>query len=148
MTVVLVVGAIAVVVAIVVGATWHRSADERQSVKNYQHTLETLRLVSDRNAGRHLNVTASSEGASQDLSESEALIGRSGARHRPGARSVWLREGKRAVARPSCSGTTQVVACRARPPRRSPSWHRADPCTGRGDRLMQASPCDPDAGAS
>jgi hypothetical protein len=85
MTVVLVVGAIAVVVAIVVGATWHRSADERQSVKNYQHTLETLRLVSDRNAGRHLNVTASSEGASQDLSESEALIGRSGA---PQARSA------------------------------------------------------------
>ena len=45
MTVVLVVGAIAVVAAIVVGATWHRSADEGQSVRNYQHTLETLRLI-------------------------------------------------------------------------------------------------------
>jgi hypothetical protein len=89
MTVVLVVGAIAVVAAIVVGATWHRSADEGQSVRNYQHTLETLRLVSNRNAGRHLHVTASSEGAaSRDLAESEALIGRSGAPQAGNAVSV------------------------------------------------------------
>jgi hypothetical protein len=81
MTVVLVVGAIAVVGAIVVGATWHRSADERQSVKNYHETLETLRHLSDRNAGgalrRRSQVSADGAG-SQDPSEPEVLIGRSG----------------------------------------------------------------------
>ncbi|MGD0321225.1 MAG: DUF4115 domain-containing protein [Acidimicrobiales bacterium] len=51
MTVVLVVGAIAALGAVVVGATWRRSADERQSVRDYHQTLETLRHLSDRNLG-------------------------------------------------------------------------------------------------
>jgi hypothetical protein len=57
MTVVLVVGAIAVVGAVVVGATWRRSADERQSVRDYHQTLETLRHLSNRNAGEALRQT-------------------------------------------------------------------------------------------
>jgi len=42
------IGALALAGAIVAGATWRRGADERQSVKAYHTTLETLRHVSDR----------------------------------------------------------------------------------------------------
>jgi hypothetical protein len=42
------IGAIALIGAFVAGATWRRGMDERQSVKEYHSTLETLRHVSDR----------------------------------------------------------------------------------------------------
>jgi hypothetical protein len=49
MTVVLLFGAIAVVAAFVARATWRSGAsDERHSVRDYQHTIETLRNVSTR----------------------------------------------------------------------------------------------------
>ena len=48
MTAVLVLGVIALFVAIVAWVTWRRGADERQSVQHHQHTLETLRHVADR----------------------------------------------------------------------------------------------------
>ena len=48
MSAVAVLGVIALVAAIVAWVTWHRGADERQSVQHHQHTLETLRHVSDR----------------------------------------------------------------------------------------------------
>jgi len=44
----LVVGAIVLVGAVVARVTWRRSADERQSVREHQHTLETLRHMADR----------------------------------------------------------------------------------------------------
>jgi len=48
MTAIVVLGVMALVAAIVAGVTWHRGADERQSVRHHQHTLETLRHVADR----------------------------------------------------------------------------------------------------
>ena len=42
------IGAVALVGAVLAGATWRRGIDERQSVKEYHTTLETLRHVSDR----------------------------------------------------------------------------------------------------
>jgi hypothetical protein len=48
MTAVLVVGAIAVVGAVVARVTWRRPADERHSIQSHQHTLETLRAMADR----------------------------------------------------------------------------------------------------
>jgi Domain of unknown function (DUF4115) len=52
MTVVLVLGAIAVVAAVLIRAMWRSSADERHSVRDYHQTLETLRNLSDRNTPR------------------------------------------------------------------------------------------------
>ncbi len=48
MATVVLLGVMALVAAIVAGVTWHRGADERQSVQHHQHTLETLRTVADR----------------------------------------------------------------------------------------------------
>jgi hypothetical protein len=48
MTAIVVLGVLALVAAIVAWLTWHRGADERQSVQHHQHTLETLRHVADR----------------------------------------------------------------------------------------------------
>ena len=48
MTTVLVVGAIAVVGAVVARVTWRRPADERHSIQSHQQTLDTLRAMSDR----------------------------------------------------------------------------------------------------
>src|SRR5580698_8244156 len=48
MTAAVVLGVIALMVAIVAWLTWRRGADERQSVQHHQHTLETLRNVADR----------------------------------------------------------------------------------------------------
>ena len=42
------IGAVALVGAVFAGVTWRRGVDERQSVKEYHSTLETLRHVSDR----------------------------------------------------------------------------------------------------
>lgn len=53
MTAVFVVGAIAVVGAVVARVTWRRPADERHSIQSHQQTLETLRAMADRRpAGR------------------------------------------------------------------------------------------------
>jgi hypothetical protein len=49
MTVALVVGAIAVVGAVVLGVTWRRGGDESHSVHDYHQTLETLRHLAERN---------------------------------------------------------------------------------------------------
>jgi hypothetical protein len=48
MTVVLVLGAIAVLAAVLIRALWRSSVDERHSVRDYHQTLETLRNLSDR----------------------------------------------------------------------------------------------------
>ena len=48
MTAVLVVGAIAVVGAVVARVTWRRPGDERHSIQSHQQTLDTLRAMSDR----------------------------------------------------------------------------------------------------
>ncbi len=48
MTAVFVVGAIAVVGAVVARVTWRRPGDERHSIQSHQQTLETLRSMSDR----------------------------------------------------------------------------------------------------
>jgi hypothetical protein len=48
MTAVVLLGVIALVAAIVAWMTWHRGADERESVQHHQHTLNTLRDVADR----------------------------------------------------------------------------------------------------
>jgi hypothetical protein len=48
MTAAVVLGVIALMVAILAWVTWRRGADERQSVQHHQHTLETLRHVADR----------------------------------------------------------------------------------------------------
>lgn len=48
MAAIVVLGVLALVAAIVAWVTWHRGADERQSVQHHQHTLETLRHVADR----------------------------------------------------------------------------------------------------
>lgn len=42
------IGVIALVGAVIAGVTWRRGVDERQSVKQYQSALDTLRHVSDR----------------------------------------------------------------------------------------------------
>ena len=55
MTAVLVVGAIAVIGAVVARVTWRQVADERQSVRHHQQTLETLRHVSDRSEALHVS---------------------------------------------------------------------------------------------
>jgi hypothetical protein len=53
MTAVFVVGAIAVVGAVMARVTWRRPADERHSIESHQQTLETLRAMADRRpAGR------------------------------------------------------------------------------------------------
>ena len=49
MTAVEVLGVFALIAAVVAWVTWHRGADERQSVQHHQHTLATLRHVADRN---------------------------------------------------------------------------------------------------
>ncbi|HUC35881.1 MAG TPA: DUF4115 domain-containing protein [Acidimicrobiales bacterium] len=54
MTVVLVLGAVAVLAAVVVGSTRRRSGDERHSVDDYHHTIDTLRHLSDRSAATGL----------------------------------------------------------------------------------------------
>lgn len=64
MTVVLVVGAIAVVAAILVGLTWRRGGDERHSVNDYHHTLETLRLLAERNPGNGIRGSSTRSGSS------------------------------------------------------------------------------------
>ncbi len=51
MPTVLVVGAIAVVVAVVARVTWRRPHDERHSIQSHQQTLETLRSMADRRTG-------------------------------------------------------------------------------------------------
>ncbi|MGH9028413.1 MAG: RodZ domain-containing protein [Acidimicrobiales bacterium] len=51
MTAVLVIGAVALVAAVVVRLTWRGSPDERQSMRDYHQTLETLRHVADRSGG-------------------------------------------------------------------------------------------------
>src|SRR5579862_9083377 len=48
MATIVVLGVLALVAAIVAWVTWHRGADERQSVQHHQHALETLRHVADR----------------------------------------------------------------------------------------------------
>ena len=48
MTVAVIVALLALVAAIVAGATWRRTADERRSVKDHQRTLETLRQLPER----------------------------------------------------------------------------------------------------
>ena len=48
MTAVFVVGAIAVVGAVVARVTWRRPADERHSIQSHQQTLDTLRSMADR----------------------------------------------------------------------------------------------------
>jgi hypothetical protein len=48
MTVVLVLGAIAVLAAVLIRTLWRSSVDERHSVRDYHQTLETLRNLSDR----------------------------------------------------------------------------------------------------
>src|SRR5579862_7085878 len=48
MATIVVLGVLALVAAIVAWVTWHRGADERQSVQHHQHALETLRQVADR----------------------------------------------------------------------------------------------------
>src|ERR1700722_12497505 len=48
MTAVVVLGVIALIVAVLAWVTWRRGADERQSVQHHQHALETLRHVADR----------------------------------------------------------------------------------------------------
>ena len=50
MTTAIIVGVIVLVGAVVARATWRRAADERQSVQEHQHTLETLRHMADRRA--------------------------------------------------------------------------------------------------
>src|ERR1700688_2863828 len=50
MTVAAILGVIALLGAIVAWATWHRGADERQSVNHHQHTLQTLGHLADRGA--------------------------------------------------------------------------------------------------
>ena len=50
MTLVIVVGVIAVVAAVIARTTWRRTADERHSVKDYQHTVETMRHLAERRA--------------------------------------------------------------------------------------------------
>ena len=49
--VVVAIGAVALVGAVIGGVTWRRGMDERQSVKQYQRSLDTLRHVSDRVEG-------------------------------------------------------------------------------------------------
>ncbi len=51
MIAVLVVGAIAVVGAVVARVTWRRPGDERHSIQSHQQTLETLRSMADRRTG-------------------------------------------------------------------------------------------------
>ena len=48
MSAVPILGALAFAGAVVAWVTWHRTADERQSVQHHQHALETLRNVADR----------------------------------------------------------------------------------------------------
>jgi len=48
MTLVIVVGVIAVIAAVIARTTWRRTADERHSVKDYQHTVETMRHLAER----------------------------------------------------------------------------------------------------
>ncbi|HLI73770.1 MAG TPA: DUF4115 domain-containing protein [Acidimicrobiales bacterium] len=48
MTVAVIVALLALVVAIVAGSTWRRTADARRSVKDHQRTLETLRQLPER----------------------------------------------------------------------------------------------------
>jgi RodZ C-terminal domain len=52
MTVVFVLGFVAVAAAVLVGAAWRRDADERHSMRDYHQALETLRHVSDRTSDR------------------------------------------------------------------------------------------------
>jgi len=64
MTVVLVVGAIAVVGAVLLGVTWRRGGDERHSVSDYHQTIETLRHLAERNAANGVRGSSASSGSS------------------------------------------------------------------------------------
>lgn len=77
MTVVLVVGAIAVVGAVLVGLTWRRGGDERNSVDDYHQTLETLRHLAERNPGNGIRGSRG-DAAAPAASRSSTLISRSG----------------------------------------------------------------------
>ena len=80
MTVVLVLGAFAVAAAIVIWATRRRSSDERQSVQDYHHTLETLRHLSDRNDATRSGRPAAQVQASSDTPRSARGAARDHAR--------------------------------------------------------------------
>ncbi|MGD0254692.1 MAG: DUF4115 domain-containing protein [Acidimicrobiales bacterium] len=98
MTVVLVVGAIAALGAVVVGATWRRSSDERQSVRDYHQTLETLRHLSDRNLGNGVRETPG-----QAPSGSQRQPGPSRRDHEP------VQGGSRTTGGPARAGDPQVT---------------------------------------
>src|SRR5580704_11319329 len=91
MTAVFVVGAIAVVGAVVARVTWRRPADERHSIESHQQTLETLRAMADRRpAGRDQSAGPSSDPAPGTAVR--APRGRSGPLHAGPARSGSTRE--------------------------------------------------------
>src|SRR5579863_1125126 len=68
MTAAVVLGVLALGAAIAAGVTWHRGADERQSVQHHQHTLETLRHVANRRQQSAWPVPGRRAGASKQAS--------------------------------------------------------------------------------
>jgi hypothetical protein len=99
------IGAVALIGAVVATVTWHRGVDERQSVKEYHSTLETLRHVSDR----------------VDTS-----------RPRPGGRSGRSASAKsQAPARPRTPGRGAAFGAASTSPPATPSPTRARPSSSR-----------------
>ena len=78
MAVVVVVVVIAVVGAVIARYAWRQSVDERESVRHYQHALETLSHLSEHEEGRGRPTSARAEpaeGAAQGLPGQQGLPG-------------------------------------------------------------------------
>lgn len=139
MTLVLLLGAIAIVGAVVVRAVWRRALDERQSVRDYHQTLETLRHLSDRNpvSDGKPRPASSGNGASgapaPEAGPARSLIGRSGPTRQSDpdaapsrvAAATWLRAGRRSETKaepvPPAEKAPPAPPKTAREPRPSPA---------------------------
>ncbi len=143
MTLVLLLGAIAIVGAVVVRATWRRALDERQSVRDYHHTLETLRHLSDRNPVSDKKARRASNGngsppapspaapspAAPAPANARSLIGRSGPSRETASTAApirtvaasWLRAGRRPDSKASPATAPAPTPAPAPAPAKAPA---------------------------
>jgi len=112
MTAVFVVGAIAVVGAVIARVTWRRPADERHSIESHRQTLETLRSMADRRPGPREAVTPPGVAPAARSPRT-----RTGPAHAAPARSgtADTESGRSAPVRPGAAPSTATRSTSARP---------------------------------
>jgi hypothetical protein len=98
MTAAVVLGVIALMVAILAWVTWRRGADERQSVQHHQHTLETLRHVAGRRQQTVLGRRGSSPTGAPTSPPVSAASPPHGSRREPQRSGNGAANGKRSAA--------------------------------------------------